>query len=327
MTFLFSKTERYLLNLLKECKLAKRKISFKKRHLVLAVSGFIIFMFFIVSFSGMAMLTNVQANSFFTGNAQINDIPSSILQDARSLATELYGQNSGAELYFQQLISAYKSSEDKNVLIIFNPGGWGTKSLEESSDWMSIINGMQKELGSAGFKVVALNYQRTTNDLRGQIHELEEIISGYYSKSNDLSKRVEFLTQHIRELKVILAGESTGTMICDSTMNLLKDNERVFSIQTGSPFWQKNTIRDRTIVVNDNGVIPDTFSRGDFFTVIKSSLQSLLGNKQPEDQGKILNVLSAPGHEYWWQNPKVFSQIGYFLEEYFGVQSKLQDNK
>jgi hypothetical protein len=135
---------------------------------------------------------------------------------------------------------------------------------------------------------------------------------------------VEFLTGHISGLKVILAGESTGTLICDSTMNLLKDNSRVYSIQTGLPFWQKNTIKERTVVVNDNGIVPDAFSKGDLIAVVKSNLKMLLGDNKSADEGKILNVFSAPGHEYWWQDPNVGSQIGSFLKQYFGTQSELQ---
>jgi hypothetical protein len=295
MTFLFSKTERYLSNLLKECKQAKRRQFLKKGHLVLAGSGFLVVLFLLMSFSGMAVLSEVHAGTSFSDDLRFSDVPSSILQDAKTLSAELYGQSSNAEFYTRQLLSAYIASSDKDLLIIFNPGGWGTRTLEESSDWMSIINGIKAELDSIGCTVVTLNYQRTTNDLRGQLHEAEEAIYGYYSKANDLSNRVEFLTQHNTDLKVILAGESTGTMICDSAMNLLKDNKRVYSIQTGSPFWQTNTIRDRTIVVNDNGVVPDAFSRGDIFTVVKSSLKSLLGNEPLEGDGKILPVMNIGG--------------------------------
>lgn len=327
MTFLFSKTERYLLNLLKECKRAKRLKFPKKGYLVLLVGLCVIFLSLILSFSGMATLSLAQPVTSPATNDRFSDIPSSIILDAKTLSVELYGQSSDAELYYQQLLSAYESSADKDLMIIFNPGGWGVKTLNDSSDWLSIMNGILSELRKAGYKPVVLNFLRTTDNIGGQMHEIEEVVSGDSSKANDLAKRVEFLTQHNQKLKVILAGESTGTMICDSTMNLLKDNMRVYSIQTGLPFWQKNTIRERTIVVNDNGLVPDAFSKGDLFTVIKSNILMLLGDKQAEDEGKILNIFSAPGHEYWWDNPKVYTQIGWFLESNFGIQPELQDAK
>lgn len=327
MTFLFSKTERYILNLLKECKKAKKPKVPRKRYLVLMVCVFFLVLSLVISFSGMAMLSEVKAGSSPLTENDFSDIPPAIVLDARTLSLELYGHSSNAESYFQQLLSAYDDSMDKDLLIIFNPGGWGTKTLDDSSDWMSIMNGIQTELVQAGYKVVAWNFQRTSNDISGKLHELKEVVSGYYSRADDLAKRVDFLTEHNSRLRVILAGESTGTMICDSAMNLLKNNERVYSIQTGLPFWQKNTMRDRTLVVNNNGVIPDSFSNGDLVTVVRSNIKMLLGDNKTEGQGKILNIFSAPGHEYWWQNPGVYNQIGLFLEKYFGTQSQLKDVK
>jgi hypothetical protein len=326
MTFLFSKTERYLLNLLKECKQSRSLKYLNKRYLALMLSVFLLAIIVSMSFSGMAVLSEIQAVNVSYIDDHFSNIPPEVIQDAKTLSNELFGQSSNSEIYFKQLISAYSAISDKNLLIIFNPGGWGTKALADSTDWTTIVNGMAAELGLAGYKVAILNYQRTKDNLVGHLNEIEESISGYYSKSKDLATRIEFLINENPELNVILTGESTGTMICDSTMNLLKNNDRVYSIQTGSPFWQNNTIRDRTIVVNDNGVIPDTFSRGDLFTAAKSNLKALIGNNSPKDEAKILNIFYAPGHEYWWQNPKVYSQIGAFLKEYFGVQSEFQDN-
>ena len=325
MTFLFSKTGQYLRTLLKEFKQSHKIRLLKKRYFVFAICVFLFIVLITISFSGMAIFSLIQVGNQFDIESYFPTVPPSIIQDARNLAIQLYGKTSDSELYFQQLLSAYQLTVDKQFLIIFNLGGWGTKTLEDSSNWTSIIDGIQTELVASGYKVVALNYQRTTDNIVGQINEVEEAVTGYILKAKDLAQRVEFLTSHNPELCVILAGESTGTMICDSTMNLLKENTRVYSIQTGSPFWQKNTIRDRTVVVNDNGLIPDTFSRGDLFTAVKSNLKRLLGNNQPEEGGMILNFLSAPGHEYWWDNPNVYNQIGMFLEQYFEIQFDLQE--
>jgi hypothetical protein len=323
MTFLFSKTERYLRNLLNECRQTRGYRFLKKGYLIILTSLLIIGLV-VISFSGMSVLSTVNGGIILSGDTSFSDISPSIVQDAKNLSSEIYKKKSDAEFFYQQLLTVYKESKDKNVVIIFSPGGWGTKTLEDSSDWMSILKGMQNELTVAGYNVFALNYQRTTDDLRGQLHELEELVAGYYSKASDLAVRVNFLTEHNPDLKVILAGESTGTMICDSAMNLLKENTRVYSVQTGTPFWQKNTIRERTIVVNDNGVIPDAFARGDLVTVVKSSFKALMGDSTQVDNGTIMNIFSAPGHEYWWQNPKVSFEIGLFLEEHFKVQSNSQ---
>jgi hypothetical protein len=325
MTFLFSKTERYLRHLLIESKRAKKLNNVKKRYLVIVVFVFLLICGIVLSSSGMASLSEVQIGNLLPETTKVNSVPPSIDLDAKALSEEIFGHKPEAENYYKQLISAYQESAGKDLLIIFNAGGWGTKKLEDSTDWISIMDGIADELGKSGYKVATLNFQRTNENLGSQLHEIESMVSGYYLKAKDLAKRVEFLTQHIAGLRVILAGESTGTMICDSTMNLLKDNTRVYSIQTGVPPWQNNTIHERTVVINDNGIVPDAFSQADLYAVIKSNFEMITGKSQASEQGKILTIFSAPGHEYWWQNPNVSKQISLFLEKHFGVQSGFQN--
>ena len=83
--------------------------------------------------------------------------------------------------------------------------------------------------------------------------EFFEAATHYPHKAKDLAERVEFLTDHLPDLKVIIAGESTGTVISDKTMGILKDEPRVYSIQTGTPFWHKPVDLDRTLLMNSNG--------------------------------------------------------------------------
>ena len=147
------------------------------------------------------------------------------------------------------------------------------------------------------------------------------MITGYSSKSKELAYRVEFLTSHNPNLRVILTGESSGTVISDQTMNILADNPQVYSIQTGPPFWHTNVIEDRTLVVNNNGMFPDSFSQGDFFVMLLSNLEALVGLPQPENEvGTIFHRVRAPGHSYWWQYPGVCSSVADFLDKNFGIQ-------
>ena len=147
------------------------------------------------------------------------------------------------------------------------------------------------------------------------------MVTNYPSKADDLASRVEFLTTNIPDLKVIITGESNGTVIADRVMNVLEDNSQVYSIQTGPPFWYDNTMLNRTLVLSDNGIIPDSFSQGDFLTIISANLKTFFGLFRPEDNsGEILSFVKAPGHDYQWQYPRVCSQITNFLEQNFGIK-------
>jgi len=79
--------------------------------------------------------------------------------------------------------------------------------------------------------------------------------------------------------------------------------------------------QDRALVLTSNGVIPDSFSQGDFPTMIWANLRALFGLSQSEeDSGRILHYILAPGHEYQWQYPEVYSQVKNFLTKNFGTK-------
>ncbi len=249
-------------------------------------------------------------------------VPPSVVEDATRLATELYGNyQEKYNDFVDQLLALYLEAKDKDFVIFFNSGGWGWTPVESSPGWHSIFTGIQSELAGSGYTSLLLNYLRTKDTLLGYFDEFMSMISLYPSKAKDLASRVEFLTKHIPELRVIITGESNGTIICDSVMNILVGKPQVYSIQTGPPFWYKNIMLDRTLVMTSNGIIPDSFSQGDIFTMISASLEELFGFSQPEDDsGKILYYVGAPGHEYWWQYPEVYSQITNFLQRNFGLK-------
>lgn len=187
-----------------------------------------------------------------------------------------------------------------------------------SPGWASILDGIKSELEGLGYKSLVLNYRRTSSGLRGCMNEFVEVVTRYPHKSRELAKRVEFLTDHIPDLKVIVAGESTGTVISDKAMGILKDKPQVYSIQTGTPFWHKPTALDRTLLMNSNGQGVDTFSYGNVPAMIWATIKGWFGLSSPDDDpGNILSWLKAPGHDYSWQYPGVYSEVVNFLTNNF----------
>lgn len=249
-------------------------------------------------------------------------IPQSVAEDATRLATELYGNyREKCNDFVSQLLVIYSEAETKDFVVIFNSGGWGYKPIEHYPGGWSILAGIESKLNNLGYTSLLLMHLRTVESWRGCLNELLGKITSYSSKAEDLVGRVEFLTNHIPDLKVIIAGESTGTVICDRAMNILQDNPRVYSIQVGPPFWYKNTILDRTIVLTSNGIISDSYSQGNLLAVLWGNLKSWFGQSEPiDDFGTPTHYVGAPGHDYWWQYPAVSSQITNFLHENFGIK-------
>lgn len=258
----------------------------------------------------------------FTVSGDLSAVPQPVREDAARLATELYGNyQEKYNDFVDQLLALYLEARDKDFVVFFNSGGWGWTRLESPSQWHSIITGIQSELDNLGYTSLLLNYLRTKDTLSGYFDEFMSVISLYPSKAKDLASRVEFLTNHIPDLRVIITGESNGTIITNSVMSILADNPQVYSIQTGPPFWYKNYELDRTLVLKSNGIIPDAFSHGEIFAMISASLENLFGfPRLEEDAGNILYYIGAPGHDYWWQYPGVYSEITNFLEQNFGLK-------
>jgi hypothetical protein len=247
-------------------------------------------------------------------------VPQSVIDDAVALAAELVGDSQEKlQNLVDQLLAAYIEVKDIDVVVLFNSGGWGWNLTEQTPGWASILDGIKTQLDKLGYQSLVLNYRRTSTGIKGCIKEFLEAATKYPRKAVDFARQVEFLTDHIPDLKIIVAGESTGTVISDKAMDILKDKPQVYSIQTGTPFWYKPVPMDRTLLMNSNGRGIDTFSYGNVPAMIWATVKGWLGMTSPDDNpGDILSWLKAPGHDYSWQYPGVCTAVVDFLDKNFG---------
>jgi hypothetical protein len=249
-------------------------------------------------------------------------VPQSVIGDATELAISILGDNKkNVDDFAAQLISSYVEARDKDVVVIFNSGGWGWNSTKDTPGWSTILEGIKKQLEDLGYSSAILTYQRTPSNIMGCAREFIEALRRYPNKARDLAIRVEFLTDHLPDLKVIVAGESTGTVISDKTMAFLKDKTQVYSIQTGTPFWYKPSDQTRTLLMNNNGKTVDTFSYGNIPAMVWATVKGWFGaSSEGDNPGNILLWLKAPGHDYSWQYPGVYSAVIKFLDQNFGTK-------
>jgi len=274
------------------------------------------------SYSGSGVTCMIGTEGLPSSLSDFSVVPQSVVDDATGLATELFGDcQEKCDDFANQLLAVYSEAEDKDFVVIFNSGGWGWNLAEDSPGWGSIFTGIESELDKSGYTALMLNHLRVVDSFRGRFDEVGGMITGYHSKAKDLACRAEFLVTHIPDLKVILAGESTGTVITDSAMKILADNPQVYSIQTGPPFWHQTAMLGRTLVMTDNGIIPDSVNQGDFLSITSGYFKSWFGLSEPEDDfGTAPHYIAAPGHDYWWQYPEVCSQITNFLRQNFRIE-------
>jgi len=247
-------------------------------------------------------------------------VPASVADDAMLKAQELFGRRrEHSEKFAGQLVATYLEASDKDIIMVFNSGGWGWNYPDSSTGWSSILDGMQAELDEMGYQSVMINYRRTSDSFLGVLKELGELVTNYPDKTEELVCRVDFLTAHLPLSRVIVTGESNGTVVADRAAKLLEDNPQVFCIQTGTPFWYQSAALERTLVINHNGVVPDSFSHFQVGEILRASFQSFFGSEEVPE-GTIMTRVLAPGHDYSWQYPQVCREITGFLESSFGVQ-------
>ena len=218
--------------------------------------------------------------------------------------------------YTDELIGTYLEASDKDIVIFFNSGGMGWNLTTNSPGWASILNGIKAQLDKLGHHPLVLNYRRTGGGLWNSAKEFIEAACRYPYKAKDLARRVLFLSDNRPDLKIIIAGESTGTVISEKTMRMLKDRQNVYSIQTGMPFWHTPEVHERTLSMNDNGLRLDTFHYGQARAIFWATFKSWFGVK--DEPGTILSWLKAPGHDYNWNYPGVSSVVTEFLNRNFG---------
>jgi len=301
-----------------------RKISRQRITVVLAVALPLLVVVLVLTASQIGVTSETGSGGVPLSATDLSAVPQSVIEDATKLATEQFGDGQEkCDNFVNQLLGTYLEAKNKDFVILFNSGGWGWSLVEASPGWLSIFTGIESELNSSGYTSLLLTHQRTVDTLQGRLDEIVEMITGYSSKAEDLACRVEFLITHIPDLRVIITGESNGTVICDRAMGILTDSPQVYSIQTGPPFWHDTIMLDRTLVMTYNGRTPDSFSQGEFLTLIRANLRALFGLPQPENEsGVVGNFVRAPGHDYWWQYPEVYSQITNFLDKNFGIKQR-----
>jgi hypothetical protein len=262
---------------------------------------------------------------------------SAIEQQAWQAATEVVGSGKKAqEQFVTEVIDLYNKVKDSDLVIFCNSGGWGTKPLSSDCQGQSWLTGMMEKLTQLGYEPCIIDDIRTGDSLIEHLFEFKEDLTHYQSKSKVLAAKIDFLTQNISNLKVIVTGQSNGAAFTGEVANRLKDNPKVYSVQVGIPFWHRAHEIGRSLVIDNSGIVPDALTDRDIMTIIKSNWGKLLILNHvpaftPVDwfiSRSVLILTSynfglglyAPGHDYMWEYPGVGPVIEAFLVNNFSIQ-------
>jgi len=246
------------------------------------------------------------------------------------------GSHAARQQFANQLLALYNQVKNYDMVIVCAPGGWGKKPMETDMQADSWLVGIESEVGRLGYNYYEVEDIRTEKGLLPYFFELKEQLTHYPSKAKVLSAKIDFLTRNISGLKVIVTGQSNGAGLAGEVINRLQANPNVFSVQVGIPFWHRVWQNSRSLIINENGMAPDTLTQKNIPEILKSNwLQLFILNKVPAftpfDWMVTRAVLifgpynldlgmTAPGHDYMWDYPGVGPVIQAFLERNFGAK-------
>ncbi len=251
----------------------------------------------------------------------MNEVPAAVLKDAMKTAGTVQRRNRTKQLRMaDDMLATYRAVNETNVLILFNSGGYGWSALDKASGYATIVDAIEDELHGRGCKVAVLTYQRAYRGLRGYVSEILNAGAKSIAKPKELMVRLQFLWRHLPSLKVLMAAESNGTVMSNQVMRMIPDEDRIFSIEFGPPFWYDNYVSEKVLNMRSNGTVPDAFSYGHWSRAWKANWDAWRG-KSAAAPGNVLLYVGAPGHDYNWRDyPAIRENVLAFLKKHFGCR-------
>lgn len=216
-----------------------------------------------------------------------------------------------------QIQKFLSTSPPADCLIIFNSGGWGNTSLKKTTDFLSVVRGIKKELNQRGYSSLIVPYRRTKENLFSKVAGVKELLNFFRSQSRQLAKQINTFLKNNPNKKVIITGLSLGAHFVDETMRHVKNNPSVLVIKVGVPFWSDHFFFENVLEINRE---KDALAEGDTKVLFLALLKGIAKWIRAKLKGQSLppgKAVYVPGHVYSWDSPFIREQIIAFLEKKF----------
>jgi hypothetical protein len=210
------------------------------------------------------------------------------------------------------------AASSQDVLVIFNPGGWGDVPIEQAGDFAPILEGVEQTLANQGYRAATVLYVRTLPGLIGRMAGIRQQLNSFKHSSQILAKDVQYLADCFPEKRFLLAGFSTGGGLTGRTMPGLDSIPNVYCMTVGVPGWFNTYSSQKSLVLNNSG--RDPLCSGDSnaiaMAVLKAPLKWLMARINRRRLSWAL-AIQISHHEYCWSSPEVGTQVVQFLEKNF----------
>jgi hypothetical protein len=233
-------------------------------------------------------------------------------------------------LFSNNLLDIYSSACYKDILIIHSPGGWGNTHWDELLNWeKSIVTGVTATLEKLGYSCIMKQYLRCGDALWGGKSWYKEgkfFLFGHNYRAQVLMEEIQFITENLPELSVVMVGASQGAAFNNMVMIKLSNLERVYSIELGTFFahMRRRQLTTQNLAIDSNGIMRDPMCHRDLWKGTKSYVRAFILWFKYKAQGKPMkftHCINTPGHEYNWEFPEVHGRITNFLTAVFGEKN------
>jgi hypothetical protein len=254
-----------------------------------------------------------------------------IEEEARQLAQNLFDDDAGKKsVFIGRLMGMYTEAENKDFLLLHNPGGWGTTRIENLLQWeRSIVEGVDSTIKRLGYSGSLFQYFRSEKGWQGIMHDIREQSRFFANKARIMASEIDFIIRHFGDLKIIMIGVSQGAAFSNAVSQQLNGNERVYSIELGTPFYYKSKriVTERTLTLDNNGLMPDSLMEWNVPVILKTYFSAPFRWIKYKIQGKNVKFtycINVPGHDYNWDYPEVKRQVEEFLRLKFGTNGDVE---
>jgi hypothetical protein len=251
-----------------------------------------------------------------------------VLQEgACHLARQLFEDKAEmATRFTDRLLDICAQARGRDFLLIHNPGGWGSRTLEHCLWWeRNLVTGISATIERLGYTWLLVQHFRTGTNWQERIQDIREQFRFFATKARILAAELDFITSHVDGLKVILIGASQGAGFSNSVTQRLTRPLPVYSIELGMffPHISKRVITERTLAVDWNGIVPDAAVRRDILAGVRAYVAAPLRWLKHWLKGRpvrFTDCVSVRGHNYDWGYPYVRRRVTDFLETNFSTE-------
>ena len=270
-----------------------------------------------------------------TNQLKITDENMLLQEEASHLAQQLFDKDIKKRTSLtNRLVDICTRAQDKDFLLIHNPGGWGCTSLDRLLRWeRSIVDGVNATIERLGYSWLLTQYFRSGNGWWAHIREIREegrfFLTGKTSMVAVMVAELKFITRHLRNLKIILIGASQGAAFSNAVLRQPDELRQIYSIELGIffPHMSRRVLTERTLAIDSNGVMPDPMANRNlklgFWAYLSAPFRWIKFRLQGRPE-RFSYCINAPGHDYNWQYPEVQRQIIDFLTQNFGTKGDLE---